>query len=356
LWGQRFSRNLSDILAVQTEISNQIADQLKVRLSGEERKQLNKQSTVNSEAYQFYLQGRYQWNKRSREGFMKAIDYFNQAIEKDPVYARAYAGLADCYVTDSSPFPMDVRIPRGKSAALKAIQLDPSLGEAETSLAGVYSMEWDWEAASQAFRRAIQLNPNYPTAHQWYAEYLVQLGKKEEAIQEMKKALQLDPLSLIINTTTSYVYFLSRDYQKAEEYARKALDLDPHFQLAQDGLLQTLQQQHKYQEIFQYFEKSNPDEQTRKVLEDVKQAYQKEGEHGLLEFVLKMKLAGGSDAFDLAIAYAQLNEKEKACEYLEKSFQSRDSQVALINVDPVFDNIRTDPRFQELVRRLNLPK
>ncbi len=352
LWGQNYSRNLSDLRSIQNEISNQIADQLKIRLTGEQKKQIGKQTSVDSEAYRLYLQGRYQWNKRSREGFLKAIDAFNQAIERDPKYALAYAGLADCYATDSSPFDVDTKIQRGKTAALKAIELDPSLGEAYVSLAAIYSLEWNWKEAEKAFHRAIELNPNYPTAHQWYGEFLGQFGKFDEALQQLKRAQELDPLSLIINSTMGNLYYYKRDYAKAEEYQRKTLEMDPNFQLAQEFLLNELEQEGKYDEIFRVLEGSG-NEQTRKVVAEARKVYAQGGTRALLEFKLKSQL-DHADAYNIACIYAELNEKNKTLEYLEKSVAARDTSAVYMNVEPLFDKIRQEPRFQALLRKMNM--
>lgn len=356
LWGQQFNRNLSDLVAMQSDISNQIADQLKLRLTGEQRKQLSKQSTENSEAYRLYLLGRYQWNKRSKEGFLKAIEYFNQAIEKDPTYALAYSGLAEVYGTDSAPFSTEVKIARGKAAALKAIELNPNLAEAQNSLGAAYWGEWNWEGTEKAMRRAIELNPNYPTAHQWYGEFLAQCGKFEQARNEMKRARELDPLSLIIIASSGMVEFFARDYSKAEEYERRVLDMDPNFAIARQGFMQTMVKQRKFEELFQYIENSSPDEQTRKDVAEARQAYKEGGEKGLSQFNLKMILARDPNVIDIAVAYAEADQTDKAIEYLQKAFDIRDSNVQIIAIDPRFDNIRNDPRFQEMVRKLNLPK
>jgi serine/threonine protein kinase/tetratricopeptide (TPR) repeat protein len=356
IWGQRFSRKSSDLVAMQTEISNQIAEQLNIRLNGEQRKQLNKQATASAEAYRLYLQGRYQWNKRSRDGFLKAIDFFNQAIELDPAFALAYSGLADCYVAESSPFPLDVRIARAKAAALKAAQLDPSLGEPQISLAGVYLLEWDWDSAEKAFQRGIALCPNYPTGHQWYAEFLNQCGKTTEAIKEAKHALDLDPLSLIITSIVGYSYYFNRDYPRAEEYARRAFALDPQFSAAQEGLFSALTRQNKFEEFFKIIESANLDEENVRFFERLKNAYQAGGPHGIYEEVLQYQISTGQDSYILAFTYARLGEKEKALEYLEKSVRNHESSAPFLNIEPVYDGIRNEPRFQKLVEILNLPK
>lgn len=349
LWGQQFSRNLSDLLAVQNEISSQIAEQLKVRLSGEQKKQLIKQSTDNSEAYRLYLQGRYQWNKRSKEGYLKAIEYFNEAIEKDPTYALAYTGLAEAYVTDTSPFPLDVKLARGKAAALKALQFNPNLAEAHNSLAAAYSIEWNWEAAGKEFRKAIALNPNYPTAHQWYGEYLIPYGKFDEARAELKRARELDPLSLIIMATSGFLEFFAHDYPKAEEYSRRTLEMDNHFPLALIGIRQSMLIQKKYKELFDFADQLDLDDQTRKDVEEAKKAYESGGERAFFELQLKWFLTRGASSYEVAEAYAQLGNKDKAIEYLEKAFIQRDaSNLRLMKYDPWLDGIRSDPRFQKL--------
>ena len=203
LWGEQYNRKLADILAVQEDISREISEKLRLRLTGEEKTRLTKRPTENMEAYDLYLQGRYYWNKRTEEGFNKAIEHFNQAIEKDPNYALAHAGLADSYIVrgNFSLLPPKEAYGKAREAAAKALELDDSLGEAHNALAAVKeNYEWDWPGAEQEYKRAIELNPGYGTAHQWYGELLSgELGRHEEALAEIKRAQQLDPLSLVIN-------------------------------------------------------------------------------------------------------------------------------------------------------------
>jgi TolB-like protein len=353
IWGQNYSRNLSDLRAIQNEISNQIADQLKVRLTGEQKRQINKQTSVDSEAYRLYLQGRYQWNKRTKDGFLKAIEAFNQATERDPSYALAYAGLADCYATDSSPFPADVKFARGKAAALKAIELDPKLGEAQISLAAIYSLEFNWPEAEKAFKRGIQLSPNYPTGHQWYGEFLNQFGKFDDAIRELQRAQELDPLSLVIKSTLGAAYYFKGDYPKAEEWERKTLEMDNNFEMPRFWLMAVLEREGKFNEIFQLFEGSE-DPQLRKDMAEAREAYNKNGSRGFFEFKLNRQIAQHDSSYNMAITYAQLNDKEKALQCLEKSLSEHDSNITVVAIEPSFVNLRQDPRFQKILRRLNM--
>src|SRR5262249_47912691 len=227
LWGEHYSRKLSDLAAVQEEISQEISARLRLHLTGEEKKRLTKGSTENSAAYQLYLKGRYFWNKRTASDTQKAIEYFEQAIEKDPGYALAYAGLADSYVIPANPLPRREANPRGKAAARRALELDDTLAEAHTSLAYASMFDYDWPAAGKEFGRALKLNPNYPTAHQWYAEYLAAMGRPEEAIAEVKQAERLNPLSSVIVWNVGRILYFARNYDGAIEQLEKVLELDP---------------------------------------------------------------------------------------------------------------------------------
>ena len=233
LWGEQYNRKLTDILAVQTEIAKAITDKLELRLTGEQAERLAKHYTENTEAYQLYLKGRYHWNKRNPEGFRKALEYFQQAIEKDPTYALAYTGLSDTYTTGSGLYlglPSKEAYPRGRAAALKALEIDDSLAEAHISLASAkFEYDWEWAAAEKEFLRGLELNPGYATGHQWYAEYLRAVGRQEEGLAEMKRALELDPLSLIINTSLGWQYVYARQYEKAIEQCRKTVEMEPGF-------------------------------------------------------------------------------------------------------------------------------
>ena len=235
LWGEQYHRKLSDIFVIQEGIAQEISENLRLRLTGEEKKRMTKRYTENTEAYQLYLKGRYHWNKRTGEGLKKGIQYFQQAIEKDPGYALAHTGLADCYNLLSlySALPPRDAMPKAKAAALQALELDDSLAEAHNSLAyAKLYYDWDWNGAEKEFRRALELNPNYAIAHHWYHEYLVAMGRFEEGHSRILRAQELDPLSLMISADVGWGFYFARRYDDALEQLRKTLELEPNFVMA----------------------------------------------------------------------------------------------------------------------------
>jgi TolB-like protein/Tfp pilus assembly protein PilF len=246
IWGEHYSRKISDLAVVQEEISTQISKKLRLRLTGDERKRLTKGSTENSEAYQLYLKGRYFWNKRTPQDTHKAIEYFQQAIEKDPGYALAHAGLADSYVIPANPLPRLEANPKAKAAAHRALELDDTLAEAHTCLAYTSMLDYDWPVAEKEFRLALKLNPNYATAHQWYAEYLAAIGRPDNAIAEVKQAERLDPLSSVIVWNVGRILYYARKYDAAVEQFGKVLELDPHDEAAHVYIALTAEQQGNY--------------------------------------------------------------------------------------------------------------
>ena len=230
LWGEQYNRKVSDALAVQQEISREISERLRTKLSGEEQKQLKKRDTSSPEAYQFYLRGRYYWNKRTVENLRKAMEQFQQAADKDPNYALAYVGLADCYslLEEYAGSPASETYPKAKAFAQRALQLDDSLAEAHASLAFVYYYSWQWERAEQGFKHAIELNPNYPSAHQWYGNFLRDRGRVDQALTEAKRAQELDPLSLVIGENVGPPNLFRDDVNSAIEQCNRVLELDPN--------------------------------------------------------------------------------------------------------------------------------
>ena len=263
IWGAQYNRKLSDIFSVQEEIAKEISEKLRLRLTSHERKRLTKRYTQNAEAYQLYLKGRYYWNRRTQEGVKRGLEYFQHAIEKDPSYAPAYAGLADCYSLLGAGAPTHLAskeaMQKAKAAALKALEMDDTLAEAHTSLAFVrFRLDWDWVEAEREFRRAIELNPDYPTAHQWYAIYLAVMQRAEEAVREISRALELDPLSLTINSGVRRVLHLARQYEKAIEQLRKTVELDPNFPPAHFDLALAYSQQGMHEEAIQEVQKAVP--------------------------------------------------------------------------------------------------
>ncbi len=366
LWAQSYERDLRDVLSLQSQLAQAIASEIKVTLTPREQAQLSLARPVNPEAHEAYLRGRYFWNKRTEEGFRRGTEYFNQAIEKDPNYALAYAGLAYTYSLMGHELyslldPRDA-YPKANAAALRALKLDESLAEAHAVLGDVkFRYEWDWSGAEREYKRAIELNPSYTTAHQWYSHFLLPLGRAEESLAESKRALELDPLSLVINMHMGWHYLYARQYDQAIEQLRKTLDLDQDFLLAHLFLGQAYELKAMYAEAMAEFQKaialsrgappnvaalghlyavSGKRDAARKVLEELKESSKR-------RFV---------PSYEIAVVYAGLGEKDQAFGWLQKAFEQRDSGWLVdLRVDPRFDLLRSDPRFADLVRRVGLP-
>ena len=260
LWGEQYHRKFSDVLAVQEEIAKQISERLRLKLTGEEQKRLTRHHTENAEAYQLYLKGRYYWNKRTAESLNKGVEYFQQAIDKDPNYALAYAGLTDSYsLLGSSTGGLSPKetFSKAKAAAVKALEIDDTLAEAHAALALVHlRYDWDWSATEREIKRAIALNPNYATTYHWYADYLVVMGRLDEAIAQIKRAQELDPLSLIINTVVGLRLYHARQYDQAIEQCQKTLEMDPNFAQAHFALGEAYEQKAKYEEAIAALQKA----------------------------------------------------------------------------------------------------
>jgi TolB-like protein/Flp pilus assembly protein TadD len=364
LWGGQYDRRPSDILAVQSEISREISEQLRSRLTNEEEKRLTKHYTENTEAYQDYLKGRYYWNKRTGDDLKRAIDYFNQAIAKDPGYALAYAGLADTYIVIPNYSDVTTReaAVKGKAAALKALEIDDSLAEAHTSLGGIKSdFEWDFAGAENEFKRALTLNPNYATAHHWYAQFLSPRGRHDEAIAEIKRAQSLDPLSLIINAVIGDTYIKARQYDQAIDQLKKTIEMDKNFPLAYRYLGNAYLGKGMYNEAIAAFQTADKIAgQSPERTEGLRQAYATGGPEGFwrkqLEFLKADSEKGALQDYAIATVYGRLGDKEEAINWLEKAFRARDPYIVYLKIDPPFDNFRTDARIVDLMRRVGLPQ
>ena len=315
---------------------------------------------VNPEAYEAYLKGRYFWNKRTADGLKKAIDYFNQAIEKDPNYAQAYTGLADSYALlgdwEYGILAPKEAFPRAKAAATKALELDNTLGEAHTSLAFSLDLfDWDWASAEREFRRAIELNPGYATAHHWYAWHLSEMGRNREAIAEMRKAQNLDPLSLIISADVAEILLVAHSYDQAIEQSRKTIDMDPNFAVAHYELGQALVQKHMYKEAIAELQKAiELSGGSTTCTSNLAFAYAASGRRKeAVKILSDLKNRSKQNASEIALMYVGLDEKDQAMTWLEKAYEQRFNPSILLR--PAFDPLRSDPRFQNLVRRIGLP-
>ncbi len=365
IWGQQYNRKLTDILALQDEIVKEITATLRLRLTGEAEKRLAKRYTANPEAYQDYLKGRYWWNKRTKEGLNKGIEYLQQAVAKDPTYALAYDGLADCYSLLAYYGFVDSKegYPRAREAALKALEIDDSLAEAHTSLVFVKTFyDWDWSGAERESQRAIELNPRYATAHQWYGDALIQMGRLQEAIAEEKRAVELDPFSLVINRDLGDALYLARQYDQAIEQYRRTLELDPNFITVHGGLGAAYLHKSLYKEgIAEYEKELAISPHSAYALAGLGYANAVTGRRAeaqkLLDQLNQLSKQEYVPAVFRAQIYAGLGEKDQAFEWLEKSYEDRSiANLAEIKVDPQFDPLRSDPRFQDLLRRMKLPQ
>jgi serine/threonine protein kinase/tetratricopeptide (TPR) repeat protein len=361
LWGDQYDRKMSDLLAIQREIAREIVEKLKLRVSGDE-KVLAKHFTESNEAYQLYLKGRFYWNKRTDEALRKSIECFKQAIETDPSFALAYAGLADCYVVPAILLPPREVMPKAKAAAMRALELDETLAEAHASLGRVLAAyDWDWTGAEKEYKRAIELNPRYAIAHQWYGGYLDAMGRHNEAIGERKRALELEPLSLIVNFELGLAYYYARDYDQAIEQFKKTVELDQNFPPPHNFLPASYEQKGMYSEAIAEFKKAIPltgGSEWTLAKAGLGHAYAVTGQKSEARAVLdELKQDSGQgyvSANSIALIYAGLGEKDEAFAWLEKGYEQRAFQMQWIKIEPRWDSIRTDPRFQDLMRRVGL--
>ena len=369
LWGEQYNRKVLDVLSVQQDISREIADKLRLRLTGEQRGRLTRRYTEDSEAYQLYLKGRFFWNKRTGEALKESIKYFNQAIEKDPSYALAYAGLADAHTLSFfwGNVPPTECYPKARAAARRALEIDDTLAEAHTALAyPAFIFGWDFAGAEREFRRAIELNPNYATTHHWYGECLSALGRHEEAIAEMKRAQELDPLSLIVNSNIGLIYARARRYDQAVEELQKALAMDQSFAPAYDFLMWVYQYKGMFEEAataygnYAVLSGDVSREEAERRATALKEAYRKSGAKGYwqrqLDLWMEDRRQHYVDTYDAARFSARLGDKDQAMAWLQKCFDERVEGMVFLKVEPDFDDLRSDPRFGELVRRVGLPE
>ena len=361
LWADTFDRKLTDIFQIESEIAKTVAETLQAKLSGSEQHAIAIRPTESTEAHQLYLKGRYFWNKRTATDFKTAIGYFQQAIDKDPSFALAYAGLADTYVLMSGFAAASPKesLPKAKAAALRALELDNTLGEAHASLGqALVAYDFDLAGANREFRRAIELNPNYATAHQWYAESgLIPLGRFDEAIVEINRALELDPLSVIINADVGGVLFNARHYDEAIAQLRKTLEMDPGFYYAHWNLGQVLEMKGLTSEAMAEYEKAmslDPDPLPQALLGRL---YAKMGRtKEALAVLERLRQASGEryvSPYNFAIVYAGLGHKEEAIRFLEQTYEERDGyNIVFLEIDPFLSPLRGDPRFEALARKI----
>ena len=358
IWGDQYKRKASEIFRVQDEISSSIADNLRLKLTGEELKRITKHNTESGEAYQAYVRGRFFWNKRTEEGLKAAIDYFKLAIEKDPKYALAYSGLADSYAVlpEYSAFPAKEAFEKAKAAAAKALEIDDALSEVHVSLALIkYSWDWDWKSAEKEFKRAIELNPGYATAHHWYALLLMRQGRHDESLVEIKKARELDPLSLIINANVGFILYQARRYDDAIEHYRKALEMNPSFGELHKYMAWAYAQKGMHAEALEEIQKAVIlSGRIPSYLSVLGYVYALSGKKSDAPKIIRELETVSDDKYLIAVVYAALGEKDQAFEYLQKACEERSSWMSYLKVDPLLNSLRSDPRFKSLLKRMKL--
>jgi eukaryotic-like serine/threonine-protein kinase len=362
IWVATYQRKTGDIQTVQKEIARNVSEKLRLKLTGADQTQLAKTYTESGEAYEAYLKGRYHWNKRTDEGFKQATNFFQEAIIKDPSYALAYTGLADCYTlrSDYGFLAPKEGYALAKGAVTLALKYDESLAEAHTSLASIKAVtDWDWQGAENEYRRAIELNPNYPTAHHWYAAQLLLQGRLDQALQEIKKAQQLDPLSLGINKDFAVILLYARDYDKALEQCRKTLEIEPHFGVMSTYIAQIYELKQKYADATAELEKAHaaaPED--TEISYALGQAYALIGKKDeALKISNELNQPAKQNGFlpkEAAYLYALIGEKEKAVAILQKAAEDHYLPVAELKMDPRLDELRKDPRIVELLRKIGL--
>jgi TolB-like protein/DNA-binding winged helix-turn-helix (wHTH) protein len=364
IWAHNYEREVGGILALQNELGRAIAQQIQVKLTPLHSGEASNRNTTNPDAYDLYLKGRFYLGKRTDDGIEKGIEYFKQSIEKDPGFALGYAGLADSYLALTISSPQDF-FPMARAAASRALELDEGLAEAHAALgAEKAGFEYDWAGAEQEFKRAIELNANCADAHFYYSWYLLTpLGRSEEAIAEMNRALELDPLSGIYNTVLGLSYYYARQYDQALQQFNKTLTLDPDFFIAPFHLAWLYSQLGQYPEAITELTKGRllrGDDHAKVAADEMalRKAVAAQGAAGFWHEIRKWNEGDYPNVgeFDVPQAYARLGEKEQAMVSLERNFEKRAPLVTLLKVDPALDTLRSDPRFEDLLRRMNLPQ
>jgi eukaryotic-like serine/threonine-protein kinase len=357
LWGEQYTEKVSDLMSMQRAIASQITNNLRLKLSAPDHSRMARHQTESPEAYQLFLQGRFHWNKRTRESLEKSVEYFNQAIEKDPNYALAHAGLADTWFSRGwyrHVVPKDA-YEKSRAAARKALELDDQLAEAHTILAAIKTTyEWDWQGAENEFKLAIQLNPNYATARQRYSLFLPITGRLDEAVAQAKKAKESDPLSLPVNENVGDILYLARRYGEATDQLRHTLELDPNFGVARGTLAKVYEAQGMYEQALNERLHDSPPETAAQM----KKIFAESGIRGVWQFRLNQMLERAKREYvspaDIALVYARLNDKDQSFAWLEKGMEERSILFNYLVADARFDNLRSDPRLADFLRRVGL--
>ena len=363
LWGAQYDRKPGDIFAIQDEISNEISEKLRLKLTRAEKKRLTKRQTDDAEAYRLYLKGRHHWNRWTEDGFYKAIEYFQQAVEKDPAYALAYTGIADSYVLLgwNSYLPPKDAFPKARVAAMAALRLDPELGEAHSPQAAVlWLYDWQWPEAQMEFKRSLALNPAHPTASHWFAECLMTMGRHSEAIARMKSSQDLDPLSLIISVAIGWAFYMAGQYEAAIEQLHRTVEMDPNYPVTYWILGLTLRKMGRHELAIAEGEKgvklSGGSALMRAALaQTLATTDRRKDALQILDDLTTLSKEKYVSPYFFAGIHVGLGEDDRAIEYLEKSYEEHSHWLIYLHIDPSMDRMRSNPRFQDLLRRIGLP-
>ncbi len=364
LWAETHESNLDDVLSLQQRVAGAIVNNIQVQLTPEERRSFKAYQPSAPEAYEHYLKGRYYWNKRSEEGLTRAIGYFEQATREDPNYALAYAGLADCYGIIGAAIvgtvPANEVAPKAEAAAKRALELDPTLAEAQNALATVMlNYKWDWQGAENGFRKTLELEPTYATAHQRYSLYLIAMGRTEESVSEIQEALKYDPLSVSMNFSEGWRLYMGRKYDEAIQQLRTTIDMDKSFALPHLVLGQAYAEKGKFPEAATELQRAAElSKNSAPAIAALARVDAISG-HALeararLEQLKKQSQSQYVSPFYIAQVHAALGESDLAMDYLEKAFQDRSNSMIFLRVDPEFDTLRANPRFQKVLQRMQL--
>lgn len=365
LWADTYDRNTRDVLTLESEIAKSIVDQIQVKLTPDERARLTIPRPVNPEAHEAYLRGRYFWGKQTCDGLNKALSYFNESVERDASFAPPQVGMAESYykqaLYDCAPAPQV--IPKAKQAALKALALDEGSGEAHAALGAIlFFHEWNWVAAEREFKRALDLSPNYPTAHAWYATLLLVLGREKEASTQLTLAHQLDPISLHTNSLLEYLLYVSRQYDKAVDLGAKTLEMYPD---APAGVHMNLAEAYEKagksdQAMSEYMTGERLQGTDTETLAAFRRAYEQSGIAGYHEQAFstaRAHLKPGDSLCDIYPGdYLRMGDKQHAFQCLGELYQEHSNAIAWLTVDPVWDSVRSDARFQQLLRKVGFPQ
>lgn len=367
LWARTYESDVRDVLGVEDDLARRVAHEVKVQLTPQEQSALAANHTVNPEAHEAYLKGRYEWNRWTKQGLLKSIEFFREAIAKDPAYAEAWAGLSDSYdvLGDNGMMSGPEVLPKAKEAAERALAINANLAEPHVSMGGVYlHYEWNWSEAEKEFQRAIALNSNYAMAHLWYGYFLRIMGRFDESIAEMRTALSLDPLSPSVNESLAETYYDAGRHDEAEDQYRNLIEIEPAADVAYFKLGWVYSARGMYRQAYESIRKSLDLQRNTEMLADFDRTYAAAGfgaaygglERKHLAGLLKAYRSGAPTAYLVAFHYALLGDKEQTLRWLNTAYEQHDSQLIFINAVPAFTNMRSDPHFQELIRRLGLPR